>query len=349
MDIYKKALELAEAGRPFALGIVVRAQGSTPQKPGSKAILEVSGTFWGTLGGGMVEAEGLRRMRHALETGGVELFEFRLDEDYSRTAGPICGGYMHLFAHGRPRENLDTYRTAQDALRRRVRGVLVTHLVGGPHPPGRVQWVEENAINGKTSFPSSEDLLRALREERPWCVESGEGAHAFLEPIVAPPRLLVVGGGHVGQEVVRQAVRLGFEVTVVDDREEFARPELFPEGVTTRWGDIRTFVSAFPQEKDTFIVLVSKGHRPDAEALEGCIHGGAAYIGMIGSRRKIRLLRKHFIETGLATPDEFDRVAAPIGFDIGAITVPEIGVSIAAQLVAARRRGVPTARAMHEA
>jgi xanthine dehydrogenase accessory factor len=84
-------------------------------------------------------------------------------------------------------------------------------------------------------------------------------------------------------------------------------------------------------------VLVSKGHGPDALALEACIHSDWAYLGMIGSERKIRLLRTDFIERELATPDEFDRVVAPIGIAIGAITVEEIGVSIAAQLVAARR------------
>ncbi len=87
-------------------------------------------------------------------------------------------------------------------------------------------------------------------------------------------------------------------------------------------------------------MLVTRGHRHDAQALAACIHRRPAYLGMIGSRRKVALIRKQFIETGLATEAEFDRVYAPIGLEIGAITVPEIAVSIVAQLIAVRR-GAP--------
>ncbi len=125
---------------------------------------------------------------------------------------------------------------------------------------------------------------------------------------------------------------------MVDDRKAFTRPELFAEGVATAHGNVGELVAQYPKDRDTYIVLVSKGHKPDAEALESCIHDELAYLGMIGSKRKIRLLRNHFIEEGLASAAAFDRVVAPIGYEIGAVTVPEIAVSIAAQLIAARRR-----------
>jgi len=110
-------------------------------------------------------------------------------------------------------------------------------------------------------------------------------------------------------------------------------------------GDIKQLVQEFPQDDDTYIVLVSKGHRPDAEALEACIHSQVRYLGMIGSRRKIRFLRKHFLQDGLATTEEWDRLHSPIGYEIGAVSVSEIGVSIAAQLVAARRNPASLRRA----
>jgi len=195
---------------------------------------------------------------------------------------------------------------------------------------------------------AAEALARLFREECPGTVTDDDGREIYVEPVICPPRLLVVGGGHVGQAVVKLGVELGFDITVVEDREEYAHSSLFPDEVETRWGDIKPLVAEFPQDKDTYIVLVSKGHRPDAEALEGCIRGNSAYIGMIGSKRKIRFLKKHFLEEGLATEAEWNRVATPIGFDIGAVTVPEIAVSIAAQLVAARRRKTTTARSLQE-
>ena len=92
-------------------------------------------------------------------------------------------------------------------------------------------------------------------------------------------------------------------------------------------------------------MIVTRGHQHDAEALRACIREPAAYIGMIGSRRKVALMREEFRASGWATEEEWDRVFAPIGMDIGAETVPEIATSIVAQLVAVRRRGSEAARA----
>lgn len=339
MEIYRKALEWLDEGRTFALGTVVFAQGSTPQKAGSKAIIDDQGNQAGTLGGGLVEADGLVQMSQALSDNTARLYEFRLDEAYSREAGPICGGVMRLFANPGTRANVENYRKAVEAVEKRERGLLVTTLSGDPQPTGQATWFTVENGTAEALGCRTEDIEHCLQEEVPLLVETKSGGEAFIEPVVPRPRLLIVGGGHVGQAVARQGVDLGFEVTVYDDRPELARPELFPEGVHAAHGDLRELVSAFPKEADTYILLVSKGHKPDAEALEGCIHSTLLpYLGMIGSERKIRFLHKHFIKEGIATEDEFNRVVAPIGYDIGAVTVPEIAVNIAAQLVAARRR-----------
>ncbi|MCZ7639802.1 MAG: XdhC family protein [Verrucomicrobia bacterium] len=96
-------------------------------------------------------------------------------------------------------------------------------------------------------------------------------------------------------------------------------------------------MAAFPVNPDTYIVLVTRGHRHDAVALEACIHRPAAYLGMIGSERKVGMVKRDFLQSGKATPAEWARVFAPIGLDIGAQTVPEIAASIIAQLIAVRR------------
>ena len=151
----------------------------------------------------------------------------------------------------------------------------------------------------------------------------------------------------MGQALARQAVLIGFDVTVIDDRPEFANPARFPKGATTLCGDIAETVSDFPICKDTYVVIVTRAHKHDAEALTACIHAPAAYIGMIGSKRKVGLIRKNVVESGVATEEKLNRVFAPIGLDIGAVTVPEIAASIVAQLTAVRRRGDgPTAAGM---
>ena len=167
----------------------------------------------------------------------------------------------------------------------------------------------------------------------------GEQVEVFVAPLIPRPVLLIVGGGHIGQALAAQATLVGFEILVLDDRPEFADPSLFPPGVKTRCGDVAREIAAFPVQSDTFIVLVTRGHQSDAAALRACISRPAAYIGMIGSRRKVPLLRREFLEQGWATGEQFDRVHAPIGLDIGAVSVPEIAASIVAQMIAVRRKG----------
>ena len=98
-------------------------------------------------------------------------------------------------------------------------------------------------------------------------------------------------------------------------------------------------VAGFPFGADTYVVIVTRGHQHDAEALAACLRRPAAYVGMIGSRRKVALMRQDFVRSGRATAEELGRVYAPIGLDVGAVTVPEIATSIVAQLIAVRRKG----------
>ena len=154
--------------------------------------------------------------------------------------------------------------------------------------------------------------------------------------------LLIIGGGHVGQALAAQASLVGFEIVVIEDRPEFARTRLFPKDVKICCGQIPDEITSFPVDRSTFIVLVTRGHQQDSAALRACIRRPAAYIGMIGSRRKIPLLRRQFLQNDWASPEEFDRIHAPIGIDIGAITPAEIAVSIVAQLISVRREGHTT-------
>jgi xanthine dehydrogenase accessory factor len=158
-------------------------------------------------------------------------------------------------------------------------------------------------------------------------------------PVVPRPLLVIVGGGHVGQAIAAQAALVGFDLLVVEDREGFAHPALFPSGTSIRFGRPAAELGALTLDSTTYVVLVSRNHLTDAEALAVCLRRPAAYLGMIGSRRKIRMLRESWIASGRATVADFDRLYAPIGLDLGALTVPEIACSVVAQLVAVRRKG----------
>jgi xanthine dehydrogenase accessory factor len=338
MDFYRQILERPNPASGLVLGTVIHAAGSTPQKPGCQALLDSNGAFSGTLGGGLVEAEAIAAMRAALAHRRPTIFDRRLDEAYSRTAGPICGGVMRIFINPRVVESREAIARGLAALANRQRALFVTHM-GAGNGIGRIDCVETGIGTPLSALaadaPVADELFVA---EEPALLRAADGSEVFVEPLKPSPRLLIVGGGHVGQAVAQLTSPLGFETTVIDDRQEYAGSDRFPGGVASAHGDPRRLVAEFPKDRDTYIVLVSKGHKPDAEALEACIHDEVAFLGMIGSRRKIRFIRKDFLERGLSTEAEFDRVVAPIGYEIGAITVPEIAVSIVAQLIAARRK-----------
>jgi len=166
----------------------------------------------------------------------------------------------------------------------------------------------------------------------------------FVEPVRPLPRLVVAGAGHVGRAVARLGNLLDFSVTVIDDRAEFANIVNVPEADEVIAADIGEAVKAVEDSPDNYFVIVTRGHQKDAEALRAAIGRPAAYIGMIGSRRKIEIMECEFLESGWATKDEWARVHAPIGLAIGSRTVEEIAVSIAAELVKVRAERMGTVK-----
>lgn len=154
------------------------------------------------------------------------------------------------------------------------------------------------------------------------------------------PRLLIAGAGHVGQAVARLAGDLGFQVVVFDDRAEYASPQRFASEVQCVVGDIAAELRRYPIDPSCYVVIVTRGHAHDHQALDAVIRSPAGYIGLIGSRRKARMIFSDLSNAGVEQ-NLLDRVHTPIGLPIGAITVNEIAISIAAELVQHRRKSAP--------
>ena len=170
-------------------------------------------------------------------------------------------------------------------------------------------------------------------------IEAAGAIVEILVEVVEPAStLLVVGGGHVGLAVGQLGAMLGMEVAIIDDREDYANEERFPYEANVICGDFGEELERFPITANTYIVLVSRGHKVDELALRTVAERGAGYVGMIGSKRRTRTVLQHLAEEGL-DPESLDRVFTPIGLDIGAETPEEIAVSVLGEIILVRRGG----------
>jgi xanthine dehydrogenase accessory factor len=324
-----------DGGRKFALVTVLRASGSTPRKAGTRAVIDESGAILGTIGGGPLESQARRVGMEMMRTGRTGVFDFKFSGPSAAENLPICGGEMRVLVDATAERSRTAYAAAGAALRERRRGVLMTRIeTEGDRVDVSVEFREAHTKG------EGAEVIRAALADNPgeWKPEeSPGGAELLIEPVVPPPRLLVVGGGHVGQAVAQHAALVGFEIVLFEDRAEFADPALLPPGTVVKGGDVGESLAEFETDGETYIAMVSRGHVTDSKALAAVIKKPAAYLGMMGSRRKIDLVRTHFIETGLASEGDLERLRAPIGLEIGAQTVPEIAASVVAELIAVRR------------
>ena len=179
--------------------------------------------------------------------------------------------------------------------------------------------------------------LPERRSRRSAAVEPHE-VEVALEPMVPPDRLVIFGAGHIGMPLARLAAIVGFEVTVVDDRERFASRERFPDAVEVVVEPFDQAVRGIEITPWTYLVLVTRGHEHDEATLRHVVGSSAPYIGMIGSRRRVLVVFERLRAMGV--PDDFiRRIYAPIGIDIGGRTPEEIALAILAEIVNVKRCG----------
>lgn len=201
----------------------------------------------------------------------------------------------------------------------------------------------EDCLAAMDEFPRQPVQALYYRPDGPRIhrLEAKGGADAYevmVEIVEAPVALLIVGGGHIGLSLATIGAHVGFSVAVMDDRETYANAERFPMADFVKHGDFTQMIADFPIGTNTYVVMVTRGHKQDETALRAVVNRGAGYVGMIGSKRRVSTVLRHLAEEGFAV-EALERVYTPIGFDIGAETPEEIAVSIMAEIIAVRRGG----------
>jgi xanthine dehydrogenase accessory factor len=331
--------------RPFVYCRLVETRGSTPQKAGALMLVFADGTQAGTLGGGCVEAEVKRQALARLHDGQLEVATFHLDSDYGWDDGLICGGRMKVLIAPVDQRHPSRQAYFQQFAAAVLAGHGVTEAVAFDADASGTTFPWAGLFDGAGAMqatlgksPPPQQVVEQLRplsdRPRPYTA----GGIAYL-PVLPRCRLLIVGGGHVGKAVAQLASDLEFDVWAVDDRPDVISAERFPTAQQRIVGDIAATLNDITITPDTYCLIVTRGHNHDEEALFHLAERGARYVGMIGSRRKIKLIFDDLLEKGVSR-QALERVHAPLGIDIGSQTVPEIAVSICAELVAHRNRGV---------
>ena len=302
------------------------------------------GLLAGTLGGGILEKDAKQRVVRALDEGKSLLYEFSLEADITSEEGAICGGSVKVFIDALPRESKEAFQKIKRSFLERQSGLVTTRIEESEKGIISIfrSWLRRDQMDflnlESPLFAYREEIERAFSGAKPSLLRLKEavGDYLFLEPFFPLPRLIIAGAGHIGRAVAHMGNLLDFEVTVIDDRPEFANERNIPDADHIIVDEYERALENLSLDSDGFVVIVTRGHQNDSDALRPCIGSKANYIGMIGSAKKISLMRKRFLEESWASPEQFDRVHAPIGIDIGSKTVEEIAVSIAAQLVEVR-------------
>jgi xanthine dehydrogenase accessory factor len=349
ISLFTRIAELRAAGRPCALATVVRTHGSTPQVAGAKLVVvedDGRGKAAGTLGGGCVEADAIDAARAVLAGGGPSLRAYELTEDLAWNTGLVCGGTMWILVErGEDALSVDG-RTMVDDLVRAAHGdspiAIATLLRRGGRDVsfvGRIFVDAEGRVSGSLGDRDLDERAAAaavaqIRHGSARVVSIDEGLDLLVDPVSCKPRLVVAGGGHVALAIARQAQLVDFDVTIVEDRPEFADPSRFG-GATVLEGDVPATVGSIDYGWNSFVVIATRGHKLDADCVLAAVKTNARYIGLLGSRRKTVLIEEMLREAGVAD-DRIAVIHAPVGLDLGGRTPAEIALSVLAEITTLR-------------
>lgn len=343
---YSEITRLIYGSTPCVLATVVRTHGSTPQKPGSLALIGAGKLLAGTVGGGLTESNVIQEAQPLLTSKKAKLISYDLRGEINKGSDSICGGGMTILLDGNLQLSFNVFQQLRNSLNQHVPGVLVTRVKDFGDLKIERFWItgeNENEFSsvlpGKIEPVISDFLKNSISvckfvELDFW--EDERNDFVFLECLAPRPSLVIAGAGHIGRSLAHLGKFLGFEVTVWDDRPELAVKEQVPDADFIWSGTFESALERMTIRNDSYLVVVTRGHKSDSEVLRKFIQLPSAYLGMIGSRAKVAQMKEAFLANGWATPEQWDQIFTPIGLNLGGQSVEEIAISIAAQLVQVR-------------
>ena len=349
ISVWRAALEEFQQGRDFVLASILDVRGSSPRHVGAKFLVRKNGSIVGTIGGGLFEAEVRKFAASALESGTSHRALFSFTGKDSHSSQMICGGEAEVlveFVSARDKILGEIISRVLAMNEDRTIGYLFTNvsMPRGGQIAGSVDHllVEEHGakigrLSGEEEALKSMPDLRLLKPAQILETQTLEYP-VLLEWLRPRGTVYIFGAGHVGVSVAHLASYVNFRVVVMDDRADFLTPERVPDA--EQLVALESFDGAFEDlviDEESYIVIVTRGHSQDRTVLDQSLRTKAVYIGMIGSRRKNRIIFERLLSDGF-TREDLERVHAPIGLPIGGETPEEIGISILAEMIQIRNR-----------
>jgi xanthine dehydrogenase accessory factor len=331
LDVMELAAAWRNEGRRVALATVVATWGPSPCPLGSQLLADDAGRFMGSVSGGCIEGEVVRRAREIVKTGEPELLEFGITNKDAWSLGLSCGGRIQVFVDPVDQTKFEVLSAILEAKRARVPVALLTLLRTGKQIVVGAASAPDDTEIDLAAIRRSRELLAEDRSER---FDSASGL-AFIQVFNPPFKLILVGAVHIAQPLAHLGGLAGYDVLIIDPRRAFAQAERFAGlSVDTRWPDLA--LAEVTADRRTALVTLTHDPKLDEPALDWALRSPISYIGAVGSRkthegRLARLARRGFSAADCA------RIHGPVGLSIGAVTPAEIAIAIMAQITQVRR------------
>jgi len=339
-SIYTEAAGLCAAGTPFVWAVIISQDGSTPRSAGSRMLI-LQDSIVSTIGGGAMEGSVIQVAREqVMADGKPRVLRYDMSGTEAATAGLICGGVCEVLLACMEPQYQDVFEAAAKAEQDGAPAWLFYVLDENEDSTLPFQLcINVNCERIVGSFRGNQKFVRDMLLN-PIRVaihgDSVDGVRYLVDDVGSAPRMWLFGAGHVSCEVARIAVGCGFNVTVIDDREDFCNRTRFPDCDCVVIDDFQQMPD-FPADGNSYVIIMTRGHAYDKDVLRWALGKRPFYLGMIGSKTKRDALYKKLHEEEGFPMEQLQAVKCPIGLTISAETPPEIAVSVMAEVIQTRR------------
>ncbi len=318
-EIYRSISKCLQDNEDIVLVYLIDHSGSTPRETGSRMIVHKDGKIECSIGGGKVEAVVIEKAMQLFETRKSVVESYSLTADDIAGLGMACGGGVIVFLQYIARDDEKAKTLCDDVL----------NAISSEKQAWLVTEIFEDGYGQRLTY-ESEDARFISRNTY------DKEQKTLIEPITKISKAFIFGAGHISYELAPVLNRLGFHLTVIDDRDDFANKRRFPHADDILVCGVEKAFEDRAMTKDDYVVIVTRGHLFDQEVLEKALLTDVKYIGMIGSRSKVAMVKDNLKQKGF---DELSRLHSPIGLSIKAHTPEEIAISIAAEMIMVRADG----------